>query len=160
MMYAEFIACYEATGQVNWLKKFIPGLKVVDDIHKPLKFYCGNNPAVCYAHNNKSSGVAKHIAKHIISLEYISIEKMPADPFTKGLPPNVFREHLTDMGLRESHATEEEALGIVLLLQKRRLNAVVGLILAMLWPSHGPSCYMTGPGQRPPCSCSTCSFNN
>ena len=36
-MYAEFVACYEATGQVNWLKKFMPGLKVVDDIHRPLK---------------------------------------------------------------------------------------------------------------------------
>jgi hypothetical protein len=23
-MYAEFIACYEVTGQVNWLKKLIP----------------------------------------------------------------------------------------------------------------------------------------
>ena len=60
-MYAKFVACYEATGQVNWLKKFMPGLKVVDDIHKPLKLYCDNNPAVCYAHNNKSSGAAKHI---------------------------------------------------------------------------------------------------
>jgi hypothetical protein len=60
-MYAEFVACYEATGQVNWLKKFIPGLKVVDDIHKPLKLYCDNNPAVQYTHNNKSSGAAKHI---------------------------------------------------------------------------------------------------
>ena len=60
-MYAEFVACYEATGQVNWLKKFMLGLKVVDDIHKPLKLYCDNNPAVCYAHNNKSSGAAKHI---------------------------------------------------------------------------------------------------
>jgi len=69
---------------------------------------------------------------------------MLADPFTKGLPPNVLREHLTDISLRESHATEEEALGIVLLLPKRRLKAVVGLILAMLWPSHGPSCYMRG----------------
>ena len=29
-MYAEFVACYEATGQVNWLKKFMPRLKVVD----------------------------------------------------------------------------------------------------------------------------------
>jgi hypothetical protein len=38
-MYAEFVACYEATGQVNWLKKFIPGLKVVDDIYRPLKLY-------------------------------------------------------------------------------------------------------------------------
>ena len=54
-MYTEFVAYYEATGQVNWLKKFLPGLKVVDDIYKPLKLYCDNNPAVCYAHNGKSS---------------------------------------------------------------------------------------------------------
>ena len=111
-MYAEFIACYEATGHVNWLKKFMPGLKVVDDIHKPLKLYCDNNPAVCYAHNNKLSGAAKHIDikyyvvkdkvwDHIISLEHISIENMLVDPLTKGLPPNVFREHLASMGLRE-----------------------------------------------------------
>ena len=26
-MYAEFIACHEAIGQVNWLMKFIPGFK-------------------------------------------------------------------------------------------------------------------------------------
>jgi hypothetical protein len=24
-MYAEFVACYETTGHVNWLKNFIPG---------------------------------------------------------------------------------------------------------------------------------------
>ena len=53
IMYAEFVACYDATGQVNWLKKFMSGLKVVDDIHMPLKLYYDNNPAVCYAHNNK-----------------------------------------------------------------------------------------------------------
>jgi hypothetical protein len=57
-MYAKFVACYEATRQVNWLKKFMPELKVVDDVHKPLKLYSDNNPAVCYAHNNKSSGAA------------------------------------------------------------------------------------------------------
>ena len=39
----------------------MPELKVVDDIHRPLKLYCDNEPAVCYAHNNKSSGAAKHI---------------------------------------------------------------------------------------------------
>jgi hypothetical protein len=38
----------------------------------------------------------------IINLEDISTEKMLADPLTKGLPPNVFREHVADMGLRES----------------------------------------------------------
>jgi hypothetical protein len=94
-MYDEFVACYEATGQVNWLKKFIPELKVVDDIYRPLKLYCNNEPAVCYAHNNKSSGAAKHIdikfyvvkdkvRDHSISLEHISTKKMLADPFTKG----------------------------------------------------------------------------
>ena len=112
-MYAEFVACYDATGQVNWLKKFMPGLKVVDDIHKPLKLYYDNNPAVCYAHNNKSSGVVKHIdikyyavkykvQDHIISLEHTRTEKILVDPLTKGLPPSEFREHLTSMGLRES----------------------------------------------------------
>jgi hypothetical protein len=60
-MYAEFVACYEATGQVNWLQKFIPWLKVVDNIHKPLKLYYDSNPAVQYAHNNKSIGATKHI---------------------------------------------------------------------------------------------------
>jgi hypothetical protein len=113
IMYAEFVACYEATRQVNWLKKFIPGLKVIDNINKPMKSYCDNNPAVQYAHNNRSSGAAKHIdikyyvvkdkvRDHIINLEHINTEKMLADPLTKGLPPNVFGEHVAGMGLRES----------------------------------------------------------
>ena len=64
------------------------------------------------SHNNKSSGAVKHIdikyyvvkdkvRNHVISLEHISTEKMLADPLSKGLPPNVFREHIADMGLRE-----------------------------------------------------------
>ena len=98
---------------MNWLKKFMPGLKVVDNIHRPLKLYCDNEPAVCYAHNNKSSGDARRIdiifyvvkdkvQDHSISLKHISTKKMLADPLTKGLSPNVFREHLAGMGLRES----------------------------------------------------------
>jgi hypothetical protein len=98
---------------VNWLKKFIPGLKVIDDINKPMRFYCDNNPAVQYAYNNRSSGAVKHIdikyyvvkdkvRDHIINLEHISTEKMLMDPLTKSLPPNVFREHVASMVLRES----------------------------------------------------------
>jgi len=34
---------------------------VVDNVEKPLKLYCDNEPAVFCAHNNKSSGAAKHI---------------------------------------------------------------------------------------------------
>ena len=86
---------------------------MVDSIEKPLKLYCDNEPAVFYAHNNKSSGAAKHIdikfyvvkeqvQDETICLEHIRTDKMLADPLTKGLPPNVFREHLAGMGLRES----------------------------------------------------------
>jgi hypothetical protein len=112
-VYAKFVACFEASGQVNWLKKFIPGLKVVNNIHKPLKLYCDNAPAVHYAHNNRSSGAAKHIdikyyvvkdevPNQIICLEHIRTEMMLANPLTKGLPPKVFKEHVAGMGLRES----------------------------------------------------------
>jgi hypothetical protein len=111
-MYAEFVACYEAIGQVNWLKKFIPGLRMIDDISKPLQVYCDNEPVVMYAHN-KTSGAAKHIdikyyvmkdkvRDHIINLAYISTVKMLADPLMKGLLPSVFKEHVAGTGLRNS----------------------------------------------------------
>jgi hypothetical protein len=88
-------------------------LRVVDSIERPLKLYCDNEPAVLYAHNNKKTKAAKHInirfyavkekmQDQTISLEYISIKKMIADPLTNGLSPSVFREHLTGMGLKES----------------------------------------------------------
>jgi hypothetical protein len=61
MMYAEFVACYEAVEQAMWLKKFMPGLRVVDSIERPLKLYYVNALAVLYAHNNKKTKDVKHI---------------------------------------------------------------------------------------------------
>ena len=86
---------------------------MVDSIERPLKLYCDNEPAVFYAHNNKSSDAAKHIdikfyvvkeqvQDKIICLKHIRTNKMIADPLTKVLTPNVFREHLAGMGLREN----------------------------------------------------------
>ena len=86
---------------------------MVDSVEKPLKIYCGNEPAVFCAHNNKSSGAAKHIdikfyvvkeqvQDQTICLEHIRTNKILVDPHTKGLPLKVFREHLAGMGLRES----------------------------------------------------------
>jgi hypothetical protein len=91
----------------------VSDLRVVENIERPLKIYYDNKLAILYAHNNKKTKVVKYInirfyvvKKKIqyqtISLEYISTKKMIADPFMNGLPPNVFREHLADMGLRES----------------------------------------------------------
>jgi hypothetical protein len=99
--------------QAMWLKKFVSGLRVVDNIERPLKVYCDNEPAVLYAHNNKKTKAAKHInirfyvvkekiQDQTISLEHISTKKIIVDPLAKGLPPSVLREHLVGMGLRES----------------------------------------------------------
>jgi hypothetical protein len=41
----QIYSMFEATGQAIWLKKFIPDLKVVDCIDKPLKMYCDNQPS-------------------------------------------------------------------------------------------------------------------
>jgi hypothetical protein len=60
-MYAEFAACYEVVRLTMWLKKFVPSLRVVDSIERPLKLYCNNEPAILYAHNNKKIMAAKHI---------------------------------------------------------------------------------------------------
>ena len=46
--------------------------------------------------------VKDKVRDHAISLEHVSTKKMLTDPLTKGLPPNVFREHVAGMGLRES----------------------------------------------------------
>jgi hypothetical protein len=112
-IYAEFVACYEVVGQAMWLKKFVPDLRVVDSIKNPLKLYCDIEPAVLYAHNNKKIKAVKHInirfyvvkekiQDQTVSPEHISTKKMIVDPLTKVLPLSVFREHLADMGLRES----------------------------------------------------------
>jgi hypothetical protein len=100
MMYAELVAYYEATGQTEWFKKFIPGLRVVDSIEKTI--YCDNEPVVLYSYNKKKSDATKHInikyyvveekiQDYTISLEHISTKQMLVNQFTKGLPPNVFK---------------------------------------------------------------------
>ena len=38
-MEAEFVACFEATIQTNWLWNFILRLGIVDNIARPLKMY-------------------------------------------------------------------------------------------------------------------------
>ena len=60
-MEAEFVACFEATVQANWLRNFISGLGVVDSISKPLKIYCDNSATVFFSKNDKYSKGAKHI---------------------------------------------------------------------------------------------------
>jgi hypothetical protein len=112
-MQAEFVACYEATGQAEWLKNFILGLRVIDSMSKPLTLYSDNQPAVIYLSNNKSSAAARHIdIKYLvvrdriqdqtISIEHRRTNEMLADTLMKGLPPSVFNDRVAGMGLAES----------------------------------------------------------
>ena len=48
-MEAEFVACFEATIQANWLQKFISGLEIVDSIARPLKMYCDNSTTLFFS---------------------------------------------------------------------------------------------------------------
>jgi len=60
-MEAEFVACFEATFQANWLWNFISGLGVVDNISKPLKIYCDNSTTVFFSKHDKYSKGAEHM---------------------------------------------------------------------------------------------------
>jgi hypothetical protein len=110
---AEFLSCYMVVGQAVWLKKFVPGLRVVNSISRPLTLYCYNKSTVFFLSNNKSSDAAKHIdikyfvvkdrvQDQTIEIERIIIKQIFVDPLTKGLPLNIFRDHVADMGLLES----------------------------------------------------------
>jgi hypothetical protein len=109
-MQAELIACYEAIGQALWLKNFIPVLKVIDNITKQLKLYCDNKSTIFFIKNNKPSGASKHIdlkyrvvierdQERTINVEHIRTKEILADPLTKGIPPNLFKQHVLDIGL-------------------------------------------------------------
>jgi hypothetical protein len=109
-MAAEFIACYEASNHGVWLRNFVTGLRIVDDIERPLKLFCDNKSTVLYSNNNRSSSKSKHIdIKFLVvkervqsgqlSIEHIGTNSMVADPLTKGLPPKMFHEHTTRMGV-------------------------------------------------------------
>ncbi|XP_047325431.1 secreted RxLR effector protein 161-like [Impatiens glandulifera] len=41
-MTAEFIACHEASNHGMWLPNFVPRLKIVEGIERPLKLFCDN----------------------------------------------------------------------------------------------------------------------
>ena len=109
-MAAEFVACYEASNQGIWLRNFVTGLHILENMERPLMLYCDNKSAVMYFNNNRSSTKSKHIdIKFLvvkervqsgqISIEHIGTNSMIADPLTKGLPPKVFHEHTAHMGV-------------------------------------------------------------
>ena len=79
-------------------------------IERPLRLFCDNKLADMYSNNTRSSSKSKHIEIKLLIgkervqssqmfIENIGTNSMIADPLTKGLPPKVFHEHTTHMGI-------------------------------------------------------------
>ncbi|KAL0373177.1 UNVERIFIED_CONTAM: Secreted RxLR effector protein [Sesamum calycinum] len=109
-MEAEFVACYEVTSQALWLRHFITGLKIVDSIFRPIQIFCDNSAAIFFSKNNKSGSRNKHIDikyfvvrekvnKKEIVIQHIRTELMVADPITKALSSNSYKNHVDRMSL-------------------------------------------------------------
>ena len=92
------------------MRNFISGLGVVDSIARPLKIYYDNTAVVFFSKNGKYSSGSKHmevkylvvrerVQKQQVLIENLSTSLMIADPFTKGLPPKTYKEHVIRMGL-------------------------------------------------------------
>ena len=104
------MTCYEASNHAKWLWNFITGLRIIDNIERPLLLYYDNRSAVLYSNNNRSSSksnyidikflvVKERVQNGLISIEHIGTNSMLADPLTKGVPPKVFHEHVAKMGV-------------------------------------------------------------
>ncbi|GJY20349.1 hypothetical protein Tco_0392915 [Tanacetum coccineum] len=101
---AEYIAAYDASKEVVWVRKFIFGLGVVPTIEEPISMYCDNTEAITIANE---SGITKgarhfrakvHYIREVIEFGDIKLEKFHtddnlADPFTKALAFPKHSEH-------------------------------------------------------------------
>lgn len=109
-MQAEFVACYHATGQIVWLKNFIPGLQITDSIARAHILFCDNEAAGFLSKNNKSSGasmwfdikylvVRDKVKDCTIIIQRINTRAMLTDSLTKVLPPTLYKEHFAGLGI-------------------------------------------------------------
>ncbi|GJY03952.1 integrase [Tanacetum coccineum] len=101
---SEYIAAYDASKEVVWVRKFISGLGVVPIIKEPINMYCDNTGAITIANE---SGITKgaihfrakvHYLREVIEYGDIKLEKVHTydnlvDPFTKALAFPKHSEH-------------------------------------------------------------------
>ncbi|GJS86872.1 retrotransposon protein, putative, ty1-copia subclass [Tanacetum coccineum] len=92
----EYIAAFDASKEVVWVRKFISGLGVVPIIEKPINMYCDNTGAIAIANESGITKGARHFRAKVhylreviefgdIKLEKVHIYDNLVDPFTKAL---------------------------------------------------------------------------
>lgn len=65
---AEYVACFEATQHVVWLKNFITELSVVDSINQPIKNFCDHEGVVNCVKNDSTTTDTKYIMVKYLSV--------------------------------------------------------------------------------------------
>ncbi|GJX54321.1 hypothetical protein Tco_0282690 [Tanacetum coccineum] len=107
---AEYIAAYDASKEVVWVRKFFSGLGVVPTIEEPISMYCDNTGAITIANE---SGITKgarhfrvkaHYLREVIEFDDIKLEKVHTDdnlvdPFTKALAFPKHSKHTKNIGM-------------------------------------------------------------
>lgn len=112
-MESEYIGCFEAIEQCNWMKNLIYEMEIVRRIEKPIKLYCDNTTAVFFAKKNKRSEASRlmdikylkvqdKVREGVIDIQHISTHDMVANPLTKALNVTVFNKHVLIMGFQSA----------------------------------------------------------
>ena len=110
-MEAEYVACSAAVQEAVWLRRFLKHLKIAEDSGSPVTVYCDSQAAIAFSKDPKYHSKGKHIeikynfvrdivAKRKVILEYVPTRVMLADPFTKPMTKESFKEHVKSLGLR------------------------------------------------------------
>ena len=108
-MEAEFIAYSATVQEVVWLRRFFINLGIQND-NNIVTVYCDNQAAIAFSKDPKFYSRTKNIdtrynyirdiiSRREISIQYISIHHMAADPLTKPIPRDVFLAHVNAFGL-------------------------------------------------------------
>ncbi|GJR00657.1 retrotransposon protein, putative, ty1-copia subclass [Tanacetum coccineum] len=79
---AEYIAAYDASKEVVWVRKIISGLGVVPTIEEPINMYCDNTGAITIANEPGITKGARHFSakvhylREVIEYGDIKLEKV------------------------------------------------------------------------------------
>ena len=109
-MEAEFITCLAAMQEVVWLRRFFGNLGIRGDCVEPITVHYDNQAAIAFTKDPKYHSRTKHIdtknnhirdiiAKQEVTIQYISMHQMVADPLMKPIPRDVYLSHANALGL-------------------------------------------------------------
>ena len=112
-MKAEYISCSTTASNAVWIGRFVESLNIGIP-NRPVNVFCDNKSAISLIKSGAHSSKGKHIdinyhyiqdivEKGEIKVEFISSTEMVADPMTKGLPLDKFKEFISSLLMNLFH---------------------------------------------------------